>query len=266
MSRSKKNIVKRKHKKLRNKSKKNMRGGFAPDETQHLLDNGFQQHQIDELSNLNVTIDIINQAIEYYNNNFNAHQIILDIAKNLHANLPPLTNIGAANNMVPEPDQYPEAQNNQHFDDSFHSENNDNQPFLNANDLQVPEGNEMPEGLEIPQDANDNHEVDMNQSLDLSGDTSVPDESMNSSMNSSMNDSMGSAISNDTNNTTNNSLAGGKRRRSKKRNSNLKRNKSHKRTKGGALFGNGYGANSCDPNYSVYNTNLTKLFPYRPSN
>ena len=76
MSRSKKNMAKRKNRKYNNKSKKNMKGGYAPDEMQHLLDNGFEQHQIDELSNLNVSIDTINQAIEYYNNNFNAHQII----------------------------------------------------------------------------------------------------------------------------------------------------------------------------------------------
>ena len=86
MSRSKKNMVKRKNKRVNSKSKKYMRGGFAPDETQHLLDNGFQQDQIDELSALNVSIDTINQAIEYFNNNFNAHQIIFDIAKNLHNN------------------------------------------------------------------------------------------------------------------------------------------------------------------------------------
>ena len=30
------------------------------------------------------------------------------------------------------------------------------------------------------------------------------------------------------------------------------------------MFGNGYGANCNDPNYSIYNTNLLKLFPYNP--
>jgi hypothetical protein len=34
--------------------------------------------------------------------------------------------------------------------------------------------------------------------------------------------------------------------------------------KGGMVYGNGYGANCNDPNYSIYNTNLLKLFPYNP--
>ena len=37
-----------------------------------------------------------------------------------------------------------------------------------------------------------------------------------------------------------------------------------RRIKGGAMFGNGYGANCNDPNYNIYNTNLLKLFPYSP--
>lgn len=242
MSRSKKNMVKRKNKRVNSKSKKYMRGGFAPDETQHLLDNGFQQDQIDELSALNVSIDTINEAIEYFNNNLNAHQIIFDIAKNLHNNLPALNNIGLQGNINPEPPAQeapapaPQAENNNISQDS------QNGPLLNLSDLQAPEG----EADAIPQDANDNHNLDMNQSLDLSGETSAADDSMNS---------------------TNASMNAGRRmmRHSKKRVSNLRRKKSHRRLRGGAMYGTGYGANCNDPNYSVYNTNLTKLFPYRPS-
>jgi hypothetical protein len=36
------------------------------------------------------------------------------------------------------------------------------------------------------------------------------------------------------------------------------------RLKGGMVYGNGYGANCSNPNYSIYNTNLLKLFPYNP--
>ena len=40
-------------------------------------------------------------------------------------------------------------------------------------------------------------------------------------------------------------------------------NRKHK--KGGAtMYGTGYGANCNDPNLSIFNTNLLKLFPYRP--
>jgi len=253
MSKSKKHS---KSKRRTNKSKKNMKGGFSPDESQHLLDSGFLQDQIDELSNLNVTIDIINQAIEYYNNNFNAHQIILDIAKNVHLGLPPLTNIGIVNTQNEEvsginsqPDTHLETQLEDQID--AHPNNNDisldstTPPALNLSDLQGHEGEDG-----IPQAENDNHNLDMNQSLDLSGETSVADDSMNSTMNE----------------TTNNSMNGGRRRRrysTKKRRSNIRRNKSHRRQKGGAMYGTGYGANCNDTNFSIYNTNLTKLFPYR---
>ena len=239
MSRSKKNIVKRKNKKINVKSKKNMRGGFATDEVQHLLDNGFQQDQIDELSTLNVSLDTINEAIEYFNNNLNSHQIIFDIAKNLHNNLPPLNNIGLQGNINQE--QQPAAP----------AENNDNShgPLLNLSDLQGPEGNDA-----IPHDANDNHNLDMNQSLDLSGETSVADDSMNNTTDNSMN-------------STNASMNAGRRmkRHTKKHNLKSGHKKSHRRLRGGTLFGTGYGANCNDPNYSIYNTNLTKLFPYRPT-
>jgi hypothetical protein len=35
-----------------------------------------------------------------------------------------------------------------------------------------------------------------------------------------------------------------------------------RKQKGGVLYGRGYGANCYDPNYSIYNTNMLKLFPY----
>ena len=35
------------------------------------------------------------------------------------------------------------------------------------------------------------------------------------------------------------------------------------RQSGGTCYGKGVGANSYDPNYSIYNTNMLKLFPYR---
>jgi len=245
MSKSKKYNIKRKNSRF-NKSKKNMKGGFSSDDLQHLLDNGFQQHQIDELTNLNITIDTINEAIQYYNNNFNAHEIIVDIAKNLNSNLPPLSNIGVDNNTNQQQQTNESMDDNSQINNS--SQNSSNGSLLNINDLQVPEGHE------IPQDENDVHNLDMNQSLDLSGDTSLADESMNGSTNNSVN------------NSTNNSMNGGKKRRpiSKKYKKSLKGKKSHRRQKGGAMYGNGYGANCNDPNFSIYNTNLTKLFPYRP--
>jgi len=49
-------------------------------------------------------------------------------------------------------------------------------------------------------------------------------------------------------------LGGSKRRKHKK----------HKKTRGGnRIGGNNIGANCNDPNFSIYNTNLLKLFPYK---
>ena len=44
---------------------------------------------------------------------------------------------------------------------------------------------------------------------------------------------------------------------------NRKSRKQKGKQKGGRCFGNGVGANSYEPNYSIYNTNMLKLFPYR---
>jgi hypothetical protein len=54
--------------------------------------------------------------------------------------------------------------------------------------------------------------------------------------------------------------------KSKKRSSGRKsyrRKRSYKKQKGGTCYGRGIGANSYEPNYSIYNTNLLKLFPYK---
>ena len=62
------------------------------------------------------------------------------------------------------------------------------------------------------------------------------------------------------------SETGGKKRRRKTR-KNIKGRKTRKSRKqrGGMCYGNGVGANSYDPNYSIYNTRELTLFPYRPT-
>jgi len=55
-----------------------------------------------------------------------------------------------------------------------------------------------------------------------------------------------------------------KRRSTKKRRSMKKRRSINKRQTGGMCFGNGVGANSADPNFSIYNTRELELFPYVP--
>jgi hypothetical protein len=78
--------------------------------------------------------------------------------------------------------------------------------------------------------------------------------------------------SNNSGNTTEDSFGGKKKRRKtikkQKRRTKGKTIKRQKRTKqrGGTCYGNGVGANNYDPNFSIHNTNLLKLFPYKPTN
>lgn len=221
MSKTTKYNKKRNIKRRNNKSKKTMKGGFTDTQRGELLQKEFQQGQIDELNAANVSMATINEAINYYNDTSNAHQIIVYIAKNFHDNLPPLHNIGSDSESV--------SQN-----ESFQSDGSS----IHMSDL----------GDAIPQDVNDTHDMDMSgDNLDMSGVTDEP----------SMNESEISMNANDP-------IGGRRRRRTKKRMSNIRRNKSYRKVKGGAtMYGTGYGANCSNPNFSVYNTNLTKLFPYR---
>jgi len=79
-------------------------------------------------------------------------------------------------------------------------------------------------------------------------------------------------ISRDSGNTTDEDLSfgfGGKKRKQKskrkigKKGKKTLKNKRGKKQRGGTCYGSGVGANNYDPNYSVYNTNMLKLFPYR---
>jgi hypothetical protein len=57
-----------------------------------------------------------------------------------------------------------------------------------------------------------------------------------------------------------------KKNRNNKRKTHKNRRIRSKNLKGGMCFGNGVGANTNDPNFSIYNTRLTQLFPYKPTN
>ena len=49
-----------------------------------------------------------------------------------------------------------------------------------------------------------------------------------------------------------------------KRNQSKRNRTKHRRHKiGGVRYGTGIGANCYDPNQSIYNTNMLKLFPYK---
>ena len=67
-------------------------------------------------------------------------------------------------------------------------------------------------------------------------------------------------------NTTREDIEGGKRQRRKTIKKRKQSNKKSRKQRGGMCFGNGVGANSYDPNFSIYNTRELTLFPYKPTN
>jgi len=114
----------------------------------------------------------------------------------------------------------------------------------------------------IPQAEDDIHDLDM--SMDNSFDTQG---TMNlNELNTSGISDAGYTTSED----TSFDEFGGKRRKRRlsrkkqtKKGRKTRKNKRKLNHKGGMCFGNGVGANSNDPNFSIYNTNMLKLFPYK---
>jgi len=113
----------------------------------------------------------------------------------------------------------------------------------------------------IPHAADDIHDIDMDESFDSQG-------TMN------LNELNISNRSRDSGYTTSEDISfdefGGKRsRRTSRKNHRNKRRRTRRNSKrnrtlkGGMCFGRGVGANNYDPNYSIYNTNMLKLFPYK---
>lgn len=127
--------------------------------------------------------------------------------------------------------------------------------------------------------SDDEHDLDtsmdlfdgqMNDSLNTTTE-SVSGLNNNYSLNNTMDSLHESDLANLTNtsvNTTRDDSFGGRKRKTygktKKGRKARKYNRKSRKQTGGMCFGNGVGANSSDPNYSIYNTNMLKLFPYRP--
>ena len=164
----------------------------------------------------------------------------------------------------------------QDLQDNLNDEPNDDNDELNISGIS-----------DISGDSNNNLNVDLNESFNLD------DDSMNTTGESSNNDNdnlsfgEGSSLnlsdlntsnaSNRSVNTTGEDSFGGKKKRRKtiKKQKRKTMKKQTKRTmkkrkgrkqRGGTCYGNGVGANNYDPNFSIHNTNLLKLFPYKPTN
>jgi hypothetical protein len=115
----------------------------------------------------------------------------------------------------------------------------------------------------IPHDPDDIHDLDISGSLDDSQGTM----NLNELNISNRSDVSGYTTSEDR---SFDEFGGKKRRRFSRKKSRIVKRKTRRNNrrklnlKGGMCFGKGVGANSYDPNYSIYNTNMLNLFPYKP--
>lgn len=241
----KRHTRKRKQRRTRRRSRKMYGGAFSQSELQQLQNNGFTEYQIDTLTQLNVTFNeimqkintIMNESDTGFNGNSDdlAEQVMVEILneqifENPHGD-----------------DNIPFAEDDIHnIDDNDLSLSFDNsQGSLHLSDLNVTNDS---------MDAN----TTMADESNLSQTSTVLDDPFNSSQISDI--SMPSNFSNDESFTNE---TGGKKRR-KKTHRKTKRGRKSRKQRGGMCYGSGVGANSYDPNFSIYNTRQLELFPYRP--
>jgi hypothetical protein len=237
---------------------RSMKGGaYSQTELQQLQTNGFSEEQIQTLQEMNIPYNLvmerINQAWNQGDDGFHGNSD--DFAEQIMSQL--------SNNNSDLFDDIP------HADDDIHelSFNGDN-GSLHLSDLNSSQDS-MFGNTTVGDESYDSqlsngslHLSDLNSSQDsMFGNTTVGDDSLSNSSMSSF--SMGSEY-------------GGKRRRksrkgkksgkkSSKRKSRKKSSRKSRKQKGGTCYGTGVGANSLDPNYSIYNTQQLNLFPYRPN-
>ena len=235
MSKSK-NLSKRQKRTTKNNSRKGMRGGDLNQTViEQLSNNKFLMSQIDRLNSKNVSVDNINNGIDFYNNN--APELITGIVINLDSNLQPLDpsnfidsnfiNKSVQNSVTPSVDNNNDVNYEPQQNAISTSDNTTIDPTNVAqNQPETPNASVTPDSTSVEPPAS-------------TPDSNTPPADPNAPQNPK---------------------TGGKK--SKKR-LYLKR-KNRKSLKGGKLYGNGYGANCSDPNYSINNTNLKTLFPYNP--
>ena len=214
--------------------RRTMKGGaFSQQELQQLQNNGFNEFQIEELDNLGISFNVVMQRVD---------AIMNQGPDGFHGN-----SDGMAEQVMVE----------------LRNENTFDNP--NAEDIDA-----------IPHDQDDIHDMDLsfnddNGSLHMS-DLDVTQDSMRANTtsgdesfgNSQMSDGSMSSLFSE--NESFASETGGKRRRRKASRKGRKTSRKGRKTRkqrGGMCYGNGVGANSYDPNYSIYNTNMLKLFPYK---
>lgn len=134
-------------------------------------------------------------------------------------------------------------------DDGFHGNSDDMTEQVMVELLNENQNTDQLEGIPHADDDLHNLDVSMDNSFESQG--SLPLSDLNTSNMSGY--------------TTSPDEFGGRklRRKSKKRLNKKGRKTRRRKQRGGMCFGSGVGANINDPNYSIYNTNMLKLFPYK---
>lgn len=225
----------RRQRRTRRRTRKMRGGAFSQNEFQQLQNQGFTEYQIQSLTDLGVSFNevmqkvntIMNQGENGYHGNSDdlTEQVMIELL-NEHIFENP-----NANDMIP------------HADDDIHN--------IDDNDLD----------MSMDQSQGTLHLSDLNTTDDsMDTNTTVPDESLNFSQISDI--SMPSMSENE----SFVSEIGGKKRRRKtsRKTKKTKKTRKQRKQKGGMCYGNGVGANSYDPNFSIYNTRQLQLFPYKP--
>lgn len=231
LSRNKRKFY-RKTKKVRRTYRKMFGGAFTQQQTQQLLSLGFTENDIQILSNTGIGFNMIELSLKQINPDTGATFTPQELIQNIN-------------------------------------ETNDEMNNLNISDIS-----------DISSASDDDYDLETLMNLSLDGEMndslnttteSVSGLNNNSSLNNTMDSLHESDLANLTNNsvnTTRDDSFGGRKRKNygktKKGRKARKYNRKSRKQRGGMCFGNGVGANSSDPNYSIYNTNMLKLFPYRP--
>lgn len=223
---------------LKKKSYKNkkFRGGYNASQMRELQGHGMNMQQIDTLQSMNIPHqDIINRIQIAANNNIDAEDIPEEIVRQI-------MDERIFNNQT---SHFP---NIEHDTDEVH--------YLDMSNLNLTD--RTPEVLNLS---------DLNDNTTLTGYTTSPENSFdftNSNIFSTPNNSQDD-VSLDFS-TSDGSLysLGGYRRKKSVNHKKIKKQRHTKKQKGGKCYGNGVGSNNNSPNWSIYNTNLSTLFPYKP--
>jgi hypothetical protein len=207
-------------------------GEFNSSDVNELLSLGFTNEDIEFLSTVSPNINLIRQSLQQVNPETGSLFSPEEIMQSVH----------------------------QAFNENDISQISNDEEDVHNEDFMY----DYPESTNTSQESLSGLNLD-NSSLDDSSSSfmhSLHDSDLNNSNISSANTSVSDT-----------SMGGKKRRKTNKKRTKSKSPKSRKSAKsrrriikGGNCYGRGVGTNSYNPNFSIYNTKLLNLFPYKPTN